>query len=126
MDVPYDAARSEVSPPTARSPIAAAAITGGDSHRTRLPAWKYTLPAFLIAFMLVLDAAGAEPLLKRSFADTVPSVATELIGIAALAGGAQDSVLRKTRRAERAAMIAGALLLVYPGPVAAMQMLRKS
>src|SRR6185295_14992129 len=33
---------SEVSPPTALSPFAAAAITGGDPYKTTLQCWKYT------------------------------------------------------------------------------------
>ncbi len=49
---------SEVSPPTALSPFAAAAITGGDPYKTTLQSWKYTMPAFLVPFMFVLDPAG--------------------------------------------------------------------
>ena len=138
MFVFYYAVLSEVSPPTALSPFAAAAITGGDPYRTTLQSWKYTLPAFLVPFMFVLDPAGVGLLLKGSFGDTVLTVATALIGIAALAGGVQNWFLRQTSRAERAMLIAAGLLLVYPGPVAdgiglalviavvAMQKLRKS
>src|SRR5688572_12008695 len=41
MFVFYYAVLSEVSPPTALSPFAAAAITGGDPYKTVLQAWKY-------------------------------------------------------------------------------------
>ena len=44
MFIFYYAVLSEVSPPTALSPFAAAAITGGDPYRTTLQSWKYTLP----------------------------------------------------------------------------------
>ncbi|MCW5624210.1 MAG: TRAP transporter fused permease subunit, partial [Burkholderiales bacterium] len=54
MFVFYYAVLSEVSPPTALSPFAAAAITGGDPYRTTLQTWKYTLPAFIIPFIFVL------------------------------------------------------------------------
>ena len=47
MFVFYYAVLSEVSPPTALSPFAAAAITGAGPYRTTLMAWKYTLPAFV-------------------------------------------------------------------------------
>src|SRR6185503_7654108 len=47
----YYAVLSEVSPPTALSPFAAAAITGGDPYKTTLQCWKYTTPAFLVPFM---------------------------------------------------------------------------
>ncbi|HXZ45319.1 MAG TPA: TRAP transporter fused permease subunit, partial [Pseudolabrys sp.] len=58
MFIFYYAVLSEVSPPTALSPFAAAAITGGDPYRTTLQAWKYTLPAFLVPFVFVLDPLG--------------------------------------------------------------------
>src|SRR6185369_1212305 len=50
MFIFYYAVLSEVSPPTALSPFAAAAITGGDPYKTTLQSWKYTLPAFLVPF----------------------------------------------------------------------------
>jgi TRAP-type uncharacterized transport system fused permease subunit len=46
MFIFYYAVLSEVSPPTALSPFAAAAITGGNPFRTMMLTWKYTLPAF--------------------------------------------------------------------------------
>src|SRR6476469_4936943 len=55
MFIFYYAVLSEVSPPTALSPFAAAAITGGDPYITTMQAWKYTLPAFLVPFCFVLD-----------------------------------------------------------------------
>ncbi|MGH8742238.1 MAG: TRAP transporter permease, partial [Burkholderiales bacterium] len=45
MFIFYYAVLSEVSPPTALSPFAAAAITGGDPYKTTLQCWKYTTPA---------------------------------------------------------------------------------
>ena len=64
MFIFYYAVLSEVSPPTALSPFAAAAITGGDPYKTTLQSWKYTLPAFLVPFVFVLDPAGIALLLK--------------------------------------------------------------
>jgi len=58
MFIFYYAVLSEVSPPTALSPFAAAAITGGNPYRTTMMSWKYTLPAFVVPFMFVLDPAG--------------------------------------------------------------------
>jgi TRAP-type uncharacterized transport system fused permease subunit len=113
---------SEVSPPTALSPFAAAAITGGGPYRTTLQSWKYTAPAFLVPFMFVLDPAGTGLLLTGSFknlaqADWV-SIArvtiTAAFGIAALAGGLQGWMFRKTTVIERWALIISGLMLVYP------------
>ena len=58
MFIFYYAVLSEVSPPTALSPFAAAAITGGNPYKTTLQSWKYTLPAFLVPFVFVLDPSG--------------------------------------------------------------------
>ncbi|GAC1532370.1 MAG: hypothetical protein NVS2B4_12260 [Ramlibacter sp.] len=57
---------SEVSPPTALSPFAAAAITGGDPYKTTLQSWKYTVPALLTPFLFVLDPSGQGLLLMGS------------------------------------------------------------
>jgi hypothetical protein len=54
----YYSILSEVSPPTALSPFAAAALTGGDPYKTTMQAWKYTLPAFLVPFNFTLHITG--------------------------------------------------------------------
>ncbi len=122
MFIFYYAVLSEVSPPTALSPFAAAAITGGGPYRTTLQCWKYTAPAFLVPFMFVLDPSGVALLLGGSFknlaqadwgAVAVISV-TAIIGIVALAGGLQGWLLRKTSLPERWMLIVAGLALVYP------------
>ncbi len=122
MFIFYYAVLSEVSPPTALSPFAAAAITGGGPYRTTLQSWKYCAPAFLVPFMFVLDPSGAGLLLGGSLknlaqadwgAVAVISV-TAIIGIIALAGGLQGWLLRKTNLAERWMLIISGLALVYP------------
>ena len=122
MFIFYYAVLSEVSPPTALSPFAAAAITGGDPYKTTLQSWKYTMPAFLVPFMFVLDPAGQGLLLMGSTAKLAgaswASIAqvslTAAAGIAAIAGGLQGWLLRRTSGLERALLIAAGLLLVYP------------
>ncbi len=118
MFIFYYAVLSEVSPPTALSPFAAAAITGGDPYKTTLQSWKYTLPAFLVPFMFVLDPAGQGILLKGSWQDIAMSSGTAMIGIAALAGGVQGWLLKRTNLPERLLLIAAGLALVYPHPLA--------
>ena len=122
----YYAVLSEVSPPTALSPFAAAAITGGDPYKTTLQCWKYTLPAFLVPFMFVLDPSGQGLLLMGStkgLATADPwSIATvtltAAIGIAALAAGFQGWAWLKTTLFERVIFIVAGFALVYPGAVA--------
>jgi TRAP transporter 4TM/12TM fusion protein len=122
MFIFYYAVLSEVSPPTALSPFAAAAITGGGPYRTTLQSWKYCAPAFLLPFMFVLDPSGTGLLLDGSFknlakADWV-SIAlvagTAAVGIAALAGGLQGWLIRKTTIPERWMLVIAGLMLVYP------------
>ncbi|MGE3147931.1 MAG: TRAP transporter permease [Pseudorhodoplanes sp.] len=118
MFIFYYAVLSEVSPPTALSPFAAAAITGGDPYKTTLEAWKYTLPAFLLPFVFVLDTQGVGLLLKipdgGSVADIVLVTLRAAIGLAALAAAAQNFALRRNTTLERVLWVIAGLLLVFP------------
>jgi TRAP transporter 4TM/12TM fusion protein len=123
MFIFYYSVLSEVSPPTALSPFAAAAITGGDPYKTTLQAWKYTLPAFLVPFVFVLDPQGLGLLLKipqgGSWIDIVVITAKTALGLAALAAAAQGWLLRRTTGAERAILAVAGLLLVFPSLIEA-------
>lgn len=122
MFIFYYAVLSEVSPPTALSPFAAAAITGGGPYRTTLQCWKYTTPAFLVPFMFVLEPSGQGLLLTGSIKTLAGanwgSIAlvtfTAAVGILALAGGFQGWLLRQTTAYERWMLIVAGVLLVYP------------
>jgi TRAP transporter 4TM/12TM fusion protein len=122
MFIFYYAVLSEVSPPTALSPFAAAAITGADPYKTTLQAWKYTLPAFVVPFVFVLDPAGVALLLKAPPHGSWLGVAwiafTACLGIVALATGTQGWLLRRCGAAERALLVASGLALIYPAPAA--------
>ena len=125
MFIFYYAVLSEVSPPTALSPFAAAAITGGDPYRTTLQAWKYTMPAFLVPFMFVLDPAGQGLLLTGSIKGLAQAnwgaillvTLTAAVGIAALASGFQGWLLRRATLPEVALLLLAGLALVYPRPL---------
>ena len=114
MFIFYYAVLSEVSPPTALSPFAAAAITGGDPYRTTLQSWKYTLPAFLLPFAFVLDPDEVGLLLKGGFGNVVHATAAAGLGIAALACGVQGWMLQRTAWLERGVLIAAGILLLHP------------
>lgn len=146
MFIFYYAVLSEVSPPTALSPFAAAAITGGDPYKTTMQCWKYTVPAFLVPFMFVLDPSGqglllmgsSKALANANWWSIAEVTVTALIGIAAIAAGFQGWALRKTTTLERALFIVAGFALVYPTmaadlvgialfvAAAAMQLLRRS
>ena len=121
MFIFYYSVLSEVSPPTALSPFAAAAITGGDPYKTTLQAWKYTLPAFLVPFVFVLDPQGVGLLLKIPDGGSLgryrrrsPSRPRSVL--AALAAAAQGWALRRTTTAERALLVRRGLVAGVPEP----------
>jgi TRAP transporter 4TM/12TM fusion protein len=142
MFIFYYALLSEVSPPTALSCFAAAAITGADPYKTTLQAWKYTMPAFVVPFFFVLDPLGTGVLLNlpkgASWLEVSWVVFLIFVAIAALAAGLQGWLLRKTNFIERALLVlAGALVIIPVGSLDAvgvglfalvfvLQMLRRS
>jgi TRAP transporter 4TM/12TM fusion protein len=117
MFIFYYAILSEVSPPTALSCFAAAALTKGNPYKTTMYAWKYTLPAFIVPFMFTLDPKGVGILLKGPVMNVIWTTITAFVGIAALAGGVENWFFKKTTFYERIMLIIGGLLLVYPIPL---------
>ncbi len=117
MFVFYYAVLSEVSPPTALSCFAAAALTKGNPYKTTMYAWKYTLPAFIVPFMFTLDPKGVGILLKGPAMNIIWTTLTAFIGIAALAGGVENWLFKKTTFYERIMLIVAGLALVYPEPM---------
>ena len=113
MFIFYYAVLSEVSPPTALSPFAAAAITGGNPFRTMMLTWKYTLPAFLVPFAFTVSPEGAGVLLQAPPGDVVRTVGTAAIGVSALAMGLGGWLRQAANPVERVTAAAGGLLLFY-------------
>ena len=113
MFIFYYAVLSEVSPPTALSPFAAAAITGGNPFKTMMLTWKYTLPAFLVPFTFTLSPEGLGVLLQAPLTDIVRTGATAAVGILALAMGLGGWLRQKATTVERTLAVAGGLLLFY-------------
>lgn len=123
MFVFYYAVLSEVSPPTALSPFAAAAITGGGPYRTTLQAWKYTLPAFVLPFVFVTAPEGIGLLLQMTPEMTWVDVAWQVVlataGLAAFAAAAQGQARFRLAAWERWAAVLAGLLLTFPPLVSA-------
>ena len=113
MFIFYYAVLSEVSPPTALSPFAAAAITGGNPFRTMMLTWKYTLPAFLVPFAFTLSPEGLGILLRAPWDDVLRTVGTSVIGVCALAMGLGGWLMRRTSPIERVLATGGGLLLFF-------------
>ncbi|MEV6033270.1 TRAP transporter fused permease subunit [Nonomuraea sp. NPDC052116] len=117
MFVFYYAVLSEVSPPTALSAVAAAAITGGNTYKTMMMTWRYTLPAFLVPFAFVLTPNGQALLGQGPIGTVLLMTAVSAVAVAALAlatggmSGWPERVL--------AAIAAVLLLFLEPVPIVA-------
>jgi TRAP-type uncharacterized transport system fused permease subunit len=113
MFIFYYAVLSEVSPPTALSPFAAAALTKADPIKTTLQTWKYAIPAFVVPFMFTLSAHGRGLLLQAPWPDVLLAVAIAAISLACFAAGACGWIRREATLLERAGMIVSGVLLVH-------------
>jgi TRAP transporter 4TM/12TM fusion protein len=113
MFIFYYAVLSEVSPPTALSPLAAAAITGGNAFKTMMLTWKYTLPAFLVPFVFTVSDQGLGLLLRAPLAETVLATATAAVGVAALAAGLGGWFFGPAALVERTLWTSGGLALFF-------------
>ena len=122
MFIFYYAVLSEVSPPTALSPFAAAAICKGNPYKTTLQTWKYVAPAILVPFMFVLDQSGTglllmgsmDALAKADWMQIAWTSFTAVVGIICLAGGLQGWFIEKTKVFERIVMVISGIALAYP------------
>jgi TRAP transporter 4TM/12TM fusion protein len=117
MFIFYYALLSEVSPPTALSPFAAAAITGGDPFKTTMMAWKYAITAFLIPFTFTILPAGRALLLHFEgigMAEGLWTVLMAFLGIGFLASGCSGWLLTRSTVLERTISVIGALSFIYP------------
>jgi len=118
MFIFYYAVLSEVSPPTALAPFAAAALTGGRPFRTMMLTWKYALPAFVVPFAFTLDPRGLGLLLQGGWTDIAISSATAMIGVAGVAMGLGGWLIGSAPAWVRALATGGGLVLFYPAPAA--------
>jgi TRAP-type uncharacterized transport system fused permease subunit len=112
MFIFYYSVLSEVSPPTALSPFAASAITGGKPVKTMWLTWKYTMSAFLVPFIFVLSESGVGLLLQGGPGAIVLAVTTSALAVTALAVGTGGWLLGPATRLERALIGLGAIPLV--------------
>jgi TRAP transporter 4TM/12TM fusion protein len=116
MFIFYYAVLSEVSPPTALSPFAAAAITGGNPFKTMMQTWKYSLPAFLVPFAFVLSPNGEALLLEARPLEVVVAFLACALAVAALAAATGRWILGPAAPPERLLAGVAALCLLYLEP----------
>lgn len=117
MFVFYYAILSEVSPPVALSPFAAAAITGGNPYRTMMLTWKYALPCFLVPFMFTQPGGLAILWRDTTVLEAIIASVSSVAGIIAIVSGVGGYLLRPATLLERVLLVAAGLLLLAPGAI---------
>jgi TRAP transporter 4TM/12TM fusion protein len=117
MFIFYYSVLSEVSPPTALSPFAASAITGGKPVRTMWLTWKYTLPAFLVPFIFVLSDRGVGLLMEGGAVTVAIALLTSAAAVASLAVVTGAWVFGPARWPERVAFAVAAVALLVMEPL---------
>ena len=120
MFVFYYAVLSEVSPPTALSPFAAAAITGGSPLRTTMLSWKYAAPAFVVPIAFTIDPQGLGLLLQSTAGNALWATATAVLGVLALVAASSGWMRRAITLTERGAALLAAVLLFVPSITSAL------
>jgi TRAP transporter 4TM/12TM fusion protein len=117
MFIFYYAVLSEVSPPTALSAFAAAAITGGKPFKTMMQTWKYSLPAFLVPFAFVLSPNGEALLLEAEPLEVAGALAASALAVVALAVVTCAWLVGPAAWPERILAAVSALALLYLEPI---------
>lgn len=117
MFIFYYSVLSEVSPPTALSPFAASAITGGKPIKTMWLTWRYTLSAFLVPFIFVLSDDGVGLLLQGGPGTVALAFAVSLLAVASLAVATGAWLLGPARWPERILLGVGSLPMLVMEPL---------
>jgi TRAP-type uncharacterized transport system fused permease subunit len=117
MFIFYYAVLSEVSPPTALSAFAAAAITGGDGFRTMMLTARYTLPAFLVPFAFTLTDKGQGLLLQGDLETILLAGAVSAVAVAGLAVALGGWLRGPVTLPVRVLAGAGSIVLLYLEPL---------
>ncbi|MEM3480838.1 MAG: TRAP transporter fused permease subunit [Candidatus Korarchaeum sp.] len=110
----YYAVLSEVSPPVALSPSAAAAMTGANAYQAMMQAWKYTLPTFLVPFMFSANKVASNLLIVGADLEGfLIATGVSLVSLLLLSLGSVGYVGRDLSRVERLILIAAGSLLAF-------------
>ena len=112
MFIFYYAVLSEVSPPTALSPMAAATICHGDPYRTVLATLRYTLPAFLVPLAFTMRPDGLGLLLQAPSAQILTASLFAVALVVAASASASGVLFGRLSPALRTAFgLSGCLFL---------------
>lgn len=117
MFIFYYSVLSEVSPPTALSPFAASAITGGKPIATMWLTWRYTLSAFLVPFIFVLSGPGIGLLMQGGVGTVLLALSISAIAVASLAVAFGGWIIGPANWLERVLIGLGSLPLLVMEPM---------
>ncbi len=107
---------SNITPPVAMSSYVAAGIAGSNQTKTGLLSVRLGLVGFLIPFFFLgnpILLIGVDP--TATVAGSLWAAFTAAVGTVALVGGLEGWLLRRSNLLERAALLAVAPLMLYPG-----------
>jgi TRAP transporter 4TM/12TM fusion protein len=113
MFVFYFGILADLTPPTAISTYATSSIAGADVWRTQWLGMMLALSGFVIPFSFAYDPALL--LVKASVVHVALRTAAATLGIVMLGAGLIGYLRAPARLWERALLLTGALLLIFPG-----------
>jgi TRAP transporter 4TM/12TM fusion protein len=113
MFVFYFGILADLTPPTAISTYATSSIAGSDVWKTQWVGMMLALSGFIIPFSFAYDPALL--LSNASVPHIVLRTLAATLGIVMLGAGLIGYLRAPTRRWERALLLGGALLLIFPG-----------
>ncbi|MBI1736887.1 MAG: TRAP transporter permease [Candidatus Rokubacteria bacterium] len=116
MFVFYFGILADLTPPTAISTYATSSIAGGDVWKTQWLAMMLALSGFIIPFSFAYDPALL--MVNATAAQIVVRTLAAALGIVMLGAGLIGYLVAPARPWERAVLLAGAVLLIFPGTVA--------
>ena len=108
----YFAILSAITPPVALAVFAAASLAGADLWKAGWAAVKIGAAGFIVPFMFVYQPAI---LMIGDWSDILQATFTASTGCLLLAAGLHGYLLRENKLWESGALIAAALLLIFPG-----------
>ncbi|MBR3880477.1 MAG: TRAP transporter fused permease subunit [Mailhella sp.] len=108
----YFAILSVITPPVCVTAFAGAAIAEAHPMKTGFVSCKLGIVAFIIPFMFVYQPAL---LLIGDTFDVIQACVTSIIGVLGLAAGLQGYMLTEAKVWERPVLLAGGLMMIYPG-----------
>lgn len=104
---------ADLTPPVALAAYAGAGIAGDDPMRTGFTALRLAVAGFLIPYFFAYNPELL--MINASFANTTIPAVTAIAGTVLLSFAAAGYWLRNLNVLERAALLAGALMLIQPG-----------